>query len=143
MSFVKSLGCEVVNRTRRIPFTSPTAASNSAKLILPPVAEDVGSRYEFTFCPSSWISVYPASAILRASAITEAEARERSFPRVYGTTQYAQNLSHPSTIVMYPRCGFPREVNSVSNVSSVCRSSSPVIRVSPASSRTSISGRFR
>ncbi len=33
MSAVKSLGCEVVNRTRRIPCTSATACSNSEKRI--------------------------------------------------------------------------------------------------------------
>src|SRR5581483_3779227 len=85
---------------------------------------------EFTFCPSSWISVYPSSAICRASCNTDCDVRLRSFPRVNGTTQYAQNLSHPSMIVMYPRCGFRREVNSVSKHLSVCRSSSPVMRTS-------------
>ena len=48
MSFEKCLGCEVVNLTRRIPGTVPTASSNSANVIFPE-----GSSYEFTFCPSS------------------------------------------------------------------------------------------
>ena len=39
----------------------------------------------------------------RASASTEADPRLRSLPRVYGTTQYEQNLSQPSMMVMYPR----------------------------------------
>ena len=79
----------------------------------------------------------------RASSRTDVEPRLRSLPRVYGTTQYEQNLSQPSMIVMYPRYGFWRAVNSVSKVSSVCRSSRPVMRFSPASSRVSISGSLR
>jgi len=66
------------------------------------------------------------SAVCFAS--TDSDVRLRFLPRVYGTTQNAQNLSHPSIIVMYPRCGFVRAVNSVSKHSSVCRSSSPVAR---------------
>src|SRR5882757_7610303 len=138
MSCVKSRGCDVVNRTRLTPDISPIAPSTSEKLILPE-----GSRYELTFCPNNWMSVYPDSAMRRASVSTLSEVRLRSLPRVYGTTQYEQNLSQPSMIVMYPRCGFERAVNSVSKVSSVCRSSRPVMRVSPASRRTSISGRLR
>jgi len=97
-------------------------------------------RYRVAFIGT--IAVGKSTAICRASASTDSEVRERSFPRVYGTTQNAQNLSHPSIIVMYPRCGFVRAVNSVSKHSSVCRSSSPVARC-PKSSCTSKSGSFR
>src|SRR6266536_2035276 len=78
-----------------------------------------------------------------ASERTESEVRLRSLPRVNGTTQYEQNLSQPSIMVMYPRCGLVRAVNSVSKHSSVWRSSSPVTRRLPVSSCTSISGRLR
>jgi len=42
---------------------------------------------------------------LPASAITLSLVRLRSGPRVNGTTQYAQDLSQPSMIVMYARAG--------------------------------------
>ena len=42
----------------------------------------------------------PDCAMRCASASTDADVRERSLPRVYGTTQYEQNLSQPSMMVM-------------------------------------------
>jgi len=52
MSRPKSRGCDVVKRTRLIPGTSPTAASNSAndRFFL---GSSAASLYEFTFCPSN------------------------------------------------------------------------------------------
>src|ERR1700719_2021993 len=83
ISAVKPRGCDVVNRTRRIPGTSATASSKSEKRTL--LCE--GSAYEFTVCPSNCTSEYPRSARWRTSLTIEALARLRSGPRVYGTTQ--------------------------------------------------------
>src|SRR6266481_1158076 len=123
MSAPKSRGCEVVNRTRRIPGASATARSNSENRI----RRTEGSAYEFTVWPSSCTSEYPNSASSRTSFNTESLARLRSGPRVNGTTQYAQALSHPSIIVKYARHGLSRRVTGVSKVSSVSLSS-PVTR---------------
>ena len=46
------------------------------------------------------MSVKPCSAMRAASRMTLSDERERSLPRVYGTTQYEQNLSQPSMMVM-------------------------------------------
>ena len=46
---LKIAGCEVVNRTRRIPGTAATAQQDA--LEAQPRGE--GSRYEFTVCPSN------------------------------------------------------------------------------------------
>jgi len=82
ISRVKSLGWLVINRTRRIPTTPPTAASSSANVSFPE-----GSRLRVHILPQQLDLRVPASTIRRASAITELDARDRSLPRVYGTTQ--------------------------------------------------------
>jgi len=95
MSFVKSRGCDVVNRTRRTPAISPTATSSSAKLIRPE-----GSRYEFTFAPG--LNLRETSfRHTRASTRTDAAVRERSLPRIVGhiTLLRAATVSY----VMYTR----------------------------------------
>jgi tRNA A37 methylthiotransferase MiaB len=76
----KSFGCGLVNRTRRIPGTAPTARSRSAK-------SSVSSGQEFTVCPSSTTSVVPCSATSRVSRMTSSRRRLRSLPRVVGTMQ--------------------------------------------------------
>ena len=111
------------------PRTSATSSSNSENFIF----RAVGSAYEFTVCPSNCTSEYPSSASCRTSRKIDSLPRLRSGPRVCGTTQYAQALSHPSIIVRYARQGLSRRVISVSNVSSVSLSS-PVTRRFPASS---------
>ena len=55
--------------------------------------------YAFTFCPRSVISLDPFFTNCLASITNSLIDLEYSAPRVYGTTQNLQNLSHPSCIV--------------------------------------------
>ena len=57
------------------------------------------NEYAFTFCPSKIISFAPLLTKSWASKIIFSKGLEYSGPRVYGTTQKLQNLSHPSWIV--------------------------------------------
>ena len=78
----------MVNRTRTDGSTAATASMRSAKSCGP-------SEYEFTFCPRSVTSLYPRAASASTSETMPAKERLRSRPRVNGTTQNEQNLSHP------------------------------------------------
>src|ERR1700681_695441 len=138
ISAPKSLGCEVVNLSLRIPATCATSSNKSENF----VRRAVGSTYELTVCPSNCTSEYPSSASCRTSRKIDSLPRLRSGPLVCGTTQYAQALSQPSIIVKYARQELSRRVISVSNVSSVSLSN-PLIRLFPASNSDSISGNLR
>ena len=78
---VKSVGYGLVNRSRRMPSTAPTARSRSAKsCVAVVIAVD---RLAQAASPR----VVPCAASAATSRTTSSSLRLRSGPRVYGTMQ--------------------------------------------------------
>ena len=109
----RSFGCGLVNRTRRMPSTAPTAASRSAKS----GRRFVRSRpYELTFWPSSVTSTTPRRASVSTSATMSSGGRLASGPRTDGTMQNAHELSQPVWIVTHAAYGSSRTAESAGGV---------------------------
>ncbi len=140
-SGVKSWGCGLVKRTRRIPSIEPTSRSseaNSGRRLEPGT---VRSRPNvFTFCPRSVTSTTPSAASPRTSARMSPVARDRCGPRTSGTMQNVQALSQPGAIDTQALKSLPREAGSaegnvsVASVTSICGPS--VVDRSISSSRS-------
>ena len=96
-SSVKSWGCGLVNRIRRMPSTPFTARRSSANRAFLLDPGTVRSRpYVFTFWPRSVTSTTPRRARPCTSATMSPSARERWGPRTRGTMQKVHRLSHPT-----------------------------------------------
>ncbi len=83
----RSWGWLVVKRTRAMPGTAATRRRSSGKAQSP--------AYEFTFWPMRVTSRTPTPASEAHSATTSGKGRDTSRPRVRGTMQKEQTLSHP------------------------------------------------
>ena len=127
-SSVMSLGCEVVKRMRSKPSILSSCQISCASDVSKP--SSAAPWYAFTFWPSNVISRTPRSTRSRASVTMRDAGRLTSAPRVYGTTQNAQNLSQPSWTVrnaVGPRLALGRDLR-WSNLSSSGKSVSSAFR---------------